>query len=196
MIDDPYTYDISAFSREFTWAILFWNQAESKARWLLSGLLGAHETSLALVSDLGSRTLSDALHSTGRGLEDESLKGHVLHFSKGYDCLCQHRNLYVHGLMALAMGEPDANNVKPLHGRIMTMKGRGRLKAVEMNPPTADVTAFKDWCLRLSSYGEAIMRELGLSDDTFQKMLEMPDPSLDQPEWPGPPEQQVYYVQD
>jgi hypothetical protein len=48
MVDDPYTYDITEFANEFTWAIAFWNLAENNARWMLSGILGGHTAIHAL----------------------------------------------------------------------------------------------------------------------------------------------------
>lgn len=195
MIEDPYTYDITDFAREFTWSIIFWNLAETNARWLLAGILGGKAPVHALVADLGSRSLADALRSAARGLEDETMRLHIEHFCKGYNALGEHRNLYVHGLASLGMGEPDANNVKPMHGYIMTTKGRGRWKTIDLELPTTEISKFKDYCQKLLNYGKAITNHLGLAD-ALEGMLGMPEPSLEMPEWPAPPATRIQHIQD
>lgn len=195
MLDDPHTYDITEFAREFTWSIVFWNLAENHARWLLSGILGGHEAVLALVADLGSRTLNEALLSAARGLEDQEIRKHVDHFCKGFGRLGEHRNLYIHGLMSMDGGQPNSRNERPLHGRIMKISGKGRLRSIDMDLPTSEIIKFKKDCLSLLSYGKAISNELGLGDDTFEKILNMPRPSLDMPTWPESPKKNINYIQ-
>ncbi len=196
MIDDPHSYDLTEFAREFTWSILFWNSAEVHARSLLHSLLGGKAPIVGLVADLGSRSLIEALRSAARGVEDHQIREHLLHYTTGFSRLNEYRNLYVHGLTAVTIDPSSHGMVRKLQGQIMTLRGKGRLRAVNQPLTTVDVLTFKDWCLKLSSYGEAIKMALGLSDDTFRKMLEMPEPSLERPEWPAPPNLQIHYIQD
>lgn len=196
MVDDPYTYDLSEFAIQFTWSLLFWNQAEDHAKWMLSGILGGHTAMHAVVADVGSRSLTEALRSAAWGMEEHPLRQHVEHFSKGFERLCQYRNLYVHGLQALDFGEPSDKNVRPLSGRIMSVREKGRLRAINQPLPTSEVAEFKNHVQKLHEYGRAISRELGFDDDTFQEMLGTLAPSLEMPVWPAPPKNSIHYIQD
>ena len=197
MVDDPYTYDINEFANEFTWAIAFWNLAENNARWMLSGILGGHTAIHALAVDLGSRSLGEALRSASRGMDDKNLRQHVQHFVKGYSRLGEYRNLYVHGLMSLQpVGDPDHRNAKKLQGYIMIEKAKGRLKAINQPITVNEMQMFKKHCMTLLDYGKAIKIAIGLDDVGIREMLGMPQPLLEKPVWPDPPNQRIHYIQD
>ncbi|MBE5073968.1 hypothetical protein IM511_06590 [Erythrobacteraceae bacterium E2-1 Yellow Sea] len=196
MVEDPYTYDLTEFGREFTWAIMFWNLTEEHTRWMLSGILGGHTAMHALVADLGSRSLAEALRSAARGMEDHPIRPHVEHFCAGYQRLGEYRNLYVHGLRAFDVGAPDENMVRPLSGRIMVTKGRGRLRTTNDPLPTEKIVEFKDQVRSLHEYGRAISERLGFDDGEVREFLGMPSPSLEMPQWPAAPKSSIHYIQD
>jgi hypothetical protein len=189
MINDPYSYDRSEFAEAWLWATVYWNMAESKARWLLHGLLDGNEATLAIVSDMGARSLKDALISTSRTIGDKIVRSHIEHFSKGFGVLGEHRNLYVHGLISMDITGERPGDIRTLEGRLMLMTSKGKLRFLSQALPTKDVDAFKDYCLALVRYGEAILRDLGIVEPMveLEKMLDSPTPSLDKPVWPNSP---------
>lgn len=197
MIDDPYTYDISELAIEFTWSILFWNAAESDIRELLCGLLGDTAAVHSLIADMGGRSLGEALHSVAKDSPEKAVRAHLEHLAKGYSRLGEYRNLYIHGLFSvLPASEPNHRNEKKLTGFLHIKRGKGRLRVTHQSLPTSELRSFKEACLGLRQYAEAIKAELGFSDPTFREMLGMPESSLEKPKWPDPPKQQIHYLQE
>lgn len=195
MVDDPYTYDLTDFAREFTWAVVFWNLAESSARDMLVILIGETLPAKALVVDMGNRSLCDGLRSAGRQVEDAELRDHIDHFVTGFDRLLGYRNLYVHGLMAVGL-EREKGNVRILNGHVLQLKGRGRLRAEQRPVPISEITEFKERVMKLLDYAKAILRQLGQSDFGLGEMLGMPEPSLEKPQWPATVKNSPHYLQD
>lgn len=195
MVDDPYTYDLTDFAREFTWGMLFWNGAEESAQQMLCEMLGGEKTALAIVTDMGNRSLLDGIKAASRELKDRELRDHLLHFCKGFGILLGWRNLYVHGMKAVVIGD-TVGLTRKMVGQIMMLRAGGRLKSINRKVELVEMQTFVGHAKALSSYASAILTALGMEDYGFSEMLEMPPPSLEKPDWPSAPQNSPYYLQE
>lgn len=195
MVDDPHTYDLTDFAREFTWGMLFWNGAESSARRMIALMLGGGTTAMAIAVDMGNRSVLDGIRAASREVKDKDLQDHLLHFCKGFGIILGWRNLYVHGLSAVALGETVGLNRK-LVGQVMTLKSDGRLKSIMRTVSMDEIADFVIHAKALSLYATAILHKLGMEDFGFSEMLGMPQPSLEKPNWPSAPQNTPCYLQE
>jgi hypothetical protein len=110
--------------------------------------------------------------------------------------LLGYRNLYVHSLLGVGVGEPDERNVRKLHGHLARIKGEGRLRAVTSSLSTEQISEFKGYCRALSRFSQAIMDDLVDGDSwDLSELLDIEPPSLDKPEWPLPLNNAPAYLQ-
>lgn len=195
MVEDPHTYDLSEFATEFTWGLIAWNLAEMQGRQMLSMMLGGELTAMAIVADMGNRTVLEGIEAASRELPDAELRGHLAHFCKGFGILLGYRNQYAHGLIGVQFDETVGLNRK-LVGSVMQLKSGGRLKSINRTVDMAEIRAFVRHAKALSRYAAAIETELGLDDYGIAEMLGMPPPTLEKPEWPSALQNSPSYLQD
>lgn len=195
MIDDPHTYDISEFSREFTWGLLFWNSAEASAKTMLTMMLGDTLTAQAITADMGNRSVLEGLQAACRDEDMQAIREHIEHFIRGFNVLLGYRNHYVHGLRGVLHSHQIGMNII-MQGWIAKFSGKGRLRAVMSPVPISEMTDFKEAALALSRYSSAILVEMGMDDLGLSDMLEMPRPSLEKPVWPKSLQSTPSYLQE
>lgn len=173
-MDDPHTYDITEFAREFTWALIFWNAAEHAAKTILAHLLGGGNVATAIAADMKNRRFLQGIEAAGRELEDAEMRDHLAHFSKGFGILLGYRNLYVHNMVHPAKGAEQGDNIKTT-GMIYQLKGEGQLRYIYRPVDMAEIKEFRTGVMALSSYGAAIGNGLGIPDYEISELLEMPE---------------------
>lgn len=174
-------YDIGKFARSFTWGLIHWNSAEYMAKLMLTHLLGDTKTALAIVADMGNRSLLEGLRAGVRELSDEDKRAHILHFSSGFGTILGYRNLYVHSLMK-TRGDGRHEDTIELVGLLGQVKGKGRLRSMSRPVSQDEIAVFREHCRALSYYSMAIMRLL--SPETAAA-LTLPPTSLEKPNWPA-----------
>ena len=82
--------------------IVAWNSVEYLARNMLSHIAGGGPSALALTANLGNVAVKEGLDVLANEILTGSFQDHVFHFGKMFDCLREHRNWTVHGVIAIA----------------------------------------------------------------------------------------------
>lgn len=195
MIDDPYTYDLSEFSRHFTWGMMFWNSAEYSAKQMLAELLGGGAAALAVAVDMANRSVLNGIEAAARENAEPEMRGHLAHFSKGFGIMLGYRNMFAHNLKGVAIHKTVGMN-RIMTGAISQIKAEGRLKFVHRPVSMEEIENFCENSKSLSQYATAILHELGMEDLGIAEMLGMPPPSLEKPEWPAALKNTPSYLQE
>ncbi|MCL9998699.1 MAG: hypothetical protein NBV68_04920 [Erythrobacter sp.] len=178
------------FAHRYTSLITFWNHAEMCGRQIAQLLLGESTMSVALTSELGNRTLMDAIEVASHELD--VLGEHLLHFSKGFRVILGYRNFYVHSLVAT-----EHNGLVPgdWQGVLFSLDGKGRARFFNRKLTSQELEVVISEIHKLIAYGAAIQKALGASGDGIDRLVQIYGSSLDMPIWPRCVEKTALYLQ-
>lgn len=182
--------DVRQFAHRYTSLITFWNHAEMCGRQIAQLLLGESTMSAALTSELGNRTLMDAIEVASHELE--VLGEHLRHFCKGFKVMLGYRNFYVHSLVAT-----EHNELVPgdWQGVLFSLDGKGRARFFNRKLTARELQAAISDIHKLIAYGAAIQKALGASGDGIDHLAKTYGASLDRPNWPKCVEKTPLYLQ-
>jgi hypothetical protein len=178
------------FAHRYTSLITFWNHAEMCGRQIAQLLLGESTMSVALTSELGNRTLMDAIEVASFELQE--LGEHLRHFSKGFKVLLGYRNFYVHSLVGT-----EHNCLVPgdWQGILFSLDGKGRARFFNRKLTTRELELTIRSIHQLIAYGAAIQQALGASGNGIDHLAQTFSASLDKPHWPKSVEKTPLYLQ-
>lgn len=181
---------VAGFHYRFTSSIIFWNHAESVAKQIAQLLLGESAMSMAVTTELGNRTLMQAIEVASHEMGD--IGQHLRHFSKGFTTLLGYRNFYVHSLYAVRR-----NGLVPgsTEGILFSLDGKGRVRYYSRHLLEAELEAYIKSVQDLLNYGAAIQKELGATGDGLEALLKAYEASLEMPDWPQSVEKTPLYLQ-
>lgn len=139
-------------------AVILWNATEGSIRELLrllargmkvvEGSVGAW----ILVTELGSRQLSEALQAFASEVIDEAEGAEaVRHVALYFDRTLAYRNYYVHGISRLRPTNPTPPDLKPV-GTISSKTAKGKLVSYEDEITLGDLDAFMEWVQKMRTY--------------------------------------------
>tara|TARA_B100000678_G_scaffold216265_1_gene183629 strand:+ start:741 stop:1370 length:630 start_codon:yes stop_codon:yes gene_type:complete len=167
-------------SGRFMYAILFWNHAETTLKQIVQLLLGQSQISMSVASEMGNRSIVQAIQVGSKVPELEHLAEHLRHICEGFTRLLGYRNFYVHGIYAIEQVDGLAAI------RILSVKGDGSFKMFNPIVTANDIDEFQGHVHKLIGYGVAIQKALGADGDGLEAMVERYEASLEKPEWPKP----------
>lgn len=189
MSELPIRNDAASFCIMFTRAIIAWNNAEDRLRYILEGLGDTSLGSTIAIRQLGNTSLKDAilvvasfLESIGDEASDQEAD-HLRHLVEGFDILRVYRNFYVHNLRAMGIG-PESDS--EFYGTLHTIEVKGRYSWVQQTLTIRELGEFSRQVTELRQYADDVSQcvtrpnALALAAGHKSKSVA----SLQKPTWP------------
>jgi hypothetical protein len=146
--------------------VVAWNRVEQSAQIMAVGLMGGGDKPDAVISNLGNVALREAIETLANEFAPADTAAHILHFTKCFDALREHRNWLVHSVLLL--GTNDAGVV----GVQQALSARQRIVLHQGTVTREEITKRTKQIEELDRYGGHIIAHLwGLPQEVLPQGL-------------------------